>query len=105
MGMTILQDYETRVDCDDSHCSLRYYIKGEPLSIGLVRVHYYDAGGLNGLIVTVSEWNIGNLLSDISDNHGLGPNEMVEYMGTIKTHVIQKVKEHLTLSGEQPTSD
>jgi len=94
--MTILQDYETRVDCDDSHCSLRYYTKGEPLCIGLLRSHYYDAGGLNGLIVTISEWSVGELLEDISDKHGIGPNEMLNVVGDIKADAVRRIKEHLT---------
>jgi hypothetical protein len=94
--MTILQDYETRVDCDDSHCSLRYYTKGEPLCIGLLRSHYYDAGGLNGLIVTVSEWNVGELLEDISEKYGIGPNEMLNVVGDIKADAVRRIKEHLT---------
>ena len=96
IGMTILQDYETRVDCDDHHCSVRYYIKGEPLSIGLLRVHYYDAGGINGIIITVSEWNIVQLLQDIMDNNSGNPNEAMDYLRVIKTDACDKVREHLT---------
>lgn len=105
IGMTILHDYETRVDCDDSHCSLRYYTKGQPLSIGVIRANHHNHGGLNGIVVTVSDWNVGELIYDISERHGVGPNEMLNIMNDIKTHSIQKIKEHLTLSGEQPTSD
>jgi hypothetical protein len=94
--MTILQGYKTRVDCDDKYCSMRYYKDGEPLSIGVIRSHYYDGGKINGMIVTISEWNVGELLQDISDKHGIGPNEMVDIMGVIKSHAIQKIKEHLT---------
>ena len=100
IGMTILQDYETRVDCDDHHCSVRYYIKGEPLSIGLLRVHYYDAGGINGIIITVSEWNIVQLLQDIMDNNSMDPNETLDILREIKTDAANKVKEHLTHNGE-----
>ena len=100
ISMTILQDYETRVDCDDHHCSVRYYIKGEPLSIGLLRLHYNNAGGINGIVVTVSEWNIVQLLQDIMDNNSGDPNETMEYLRVIKTDATNKVKEHLTHNGE-----
>ena len=94
--MTILQDYETRVDCDDSHCSLRYYIKGIPLSVGIIRASYHDKGGINGLIITISDWNVGELLEDISEKHGIGPNEMLNVVGDIKADAVRRIKEHLT---------
>ena len=94
--MTILHDYKTRVDCDDKYCSMRYYKDGEPLSIGVIRSHHYDGGKINGMIITISEWNVGELLQDISDKHGIGPNEMVDIMGDIKKDAIQKIKTHLT---------
>ena len=98
--MTILQDYESRVDCDDNSCSVRYYIKGEPLSIGLLRVNYNDAGGINGIVVTVSEWNIVQLLQDIMDNNTMNPNDTMDILRDIKTDATNKVKEHLTHNGE-----
>ena len=103
--MTILHDYETRVDCDESHCSLRYYIKGIPLSVGIIRASYHDKGGINGLIITISDWNVGELLQDISDNNGLGPNEMLNYMGELKNSAISTIKEHITKSMGHPASD
>ena len=105
IGMTILHEYETRVNCDDSHCVIRYYIKGEPLAVGIIRCHYHNAGGINGTVITMSDWNMGTLITDISSNHGLVPNEMEELMREIRAHAVSKIKEHLTHSGEQATSD
>lgn len=96
MGMTLLQEYETRVDCDDHHCSLRYYIKGEPLCIGYIKLVYTHSGGINGTVVTVSEWSVGDMIRDISDNHSLSPTEMESIMTDIRRHAVSTVKDHLT---------
>lgn len=96
IGMTILQEYETRVECDDNSCSVRYYIKGEPLSIGLIRLGYTNTKGINGLIITVTEWNVGELINDIFDNHNKVPTEMLDILRDIKTYAVDKVREHLS---------
>jgi hypothetical protein len=98
--MTILHEYKTVVDCDDSHCSLRYYKDGETLSIGIVRSQYYNGGKINGLVVTVSEWNVGELLYDIEERTGVGPNEMVDIVNDIKADAVRRIREHLTMGIE-----
>ena len=94
--MNILSTFKTRVDCDDKHCSLRFYDEDNQLSVGIIRTTYYNTKGPNGLIVTIREWNVGDLLQLINDRTGIGPDEMLLITTDIKNYGVTKIKEHLT---------
>jgi hypothetical protein len=95
--MTTLQDYRTKVECKDGQFTVRYYMGDEQLSIGLVKGTYNITKGINGTIVIVTEWSVGDLLNDISTNYGLIPEQVSKVQDEIRSNVRELVKEHLSV--------
>ena len=98
--MTTLQDYKTKTECKDGGFSVRYYKGDEPLSIGLVKGTYNVTKGINGTIIILTEWNVGDLLNDITTNYGLTPEDTHKVQNEIRNDTRQRVREHLSHSGE-----
>lgn len=100
INMTTLQDYRTKVDTKDGGFTVRYYVGDEQLSIGMVKGTYNVTKGINGTIIIITEWNVGELLNDITTNYGLTPEDTHKVQNEIRNDTRQRVKEHLSHSGE-----
>lgn len=95
----IMDEFITKVNCDENSCSLRYYIDKRELAIGLIRfTHGIKEGKIPQRIVSITSMDINDMIGFIMINYGLTQEHGEVIVAQIRNHAQKKVMEHLGIS-------
>jgi len=96
-SMDILNDFKVKIDCDTTHCSVRYYLSGGTLATGILRVSYNRTNMSPNVIVVITSMNIDKMIEYIVTNDKtISP---ITTPNVIRQHCTDKVREHLSNMG------
>jgi hypothetical protein len=93
--MDILKDFKVGIDCDDTHCSARYYLRGR-LSSGIIRTSYTRTNIPPNVIVIINSMEIDSMIEYIMSRYDVDP---LTTPNVIRQHCTDKIKEHLSNMG------
>jgi hypothetical protein len=94
--MDILKDFKVGVDCDDTHCSVRYYLRDRTLASGIIRTSYTRTNKSPNVIVIITSMDIDRMIEHIMNNYVVDP---LTTPNVIRNNSIDKIKEHLSNMG------
>lgn len=95
----IMDEFITKVTCDENSCSLRYYVDKGELAIGIIRLtHGIKEGKIPQHIVTITSMDINDMIAYIMINYGLTQEHGEVIVAQIRNHAQKKVMEHLGIT-------
>ena len=101
MWINKLNEYDIKVDCEDTSCSVRYSKNGETL--GILRFVYIKGWGrkFKQDILMIVNMSVRPLIGDLMANNDIPPEMDQEITLMIRTNATNKVRETLNNMGDK----